>query len=163
MFYTLGQAAKATGKTKTTIQVAIKTGRMSASKDDLGRYQIDPAELHRVYPLTETEPSVLNAAAPKKDPEIQAQFDRLDSMIKFLQSQLEAKDEQIKAITLRLSPPTAAASPMPPSATPQPVAQAPEPVDDELEADRQEPEKLEPAAAPNCGSIFGRIFRRSAA
>ena len=52
MFYTLGQAAKATGKTKTTIQVAIKNGRMSASKDDLGRYQIDPAELHRVYPLT---------------------------------------------------------------------------------------------------------------
>jgi hypothetical protein len=156
MFYTLGQAAKATGKTKTTIQVAIKTGRMSASKDDLGRYQIDPAELHRVYPLTETEPSGLNAAAPQKDPEIQAQFDRLDSMIKFLQSQLEAKDEQIKAITLRLSPPTAAATPMPPPSMPEPVAQSPESVENE-------PKETASAPAPNRGSIFGRIFRRAAA
>ncbi len=49
MFYTLGQAAKATGITKTTIAEAIKKGRISAVKDDSGRYQIDPAELHRVY------------------------------------------------------------------------------------------------------------------
>ncbi len=163
MFYTLGQAAKATGKTKTTIQVAIKNGRMSASKDDLGRYQIDPAELHRVYPLTEIEPSGLNATSPQKDPEIQSQFDRLDRMIAFLQSQLEAKDEHIKSLTLRLSAPVPAAVPMPPPSTPEPVAQAPEPVEDELEADWQEPEKSEPAHAPNRGSIFGRIFRRAAA
>lgn len=50
MFYTLGTAAKATGKTKTAIAEAIKKSRISAAKDDLGRYQIDPAELHRVYP-----------------------------------------------------------------------------------------------------------------
>lgn len=50
MFYTLGTAAKATGKTKTAIAESIKKGRISASRDDFGRYQIDPAELHRVYP-----------------------------------------------------------------------------------------------------------------
>jgi hypothetical protein len=50
MPYTLGQAAKATGKSKSTLQVAIKKGRISATQDDLGQYQIDPAELHRVYP-----------------------------------------------------------------------------------------------------------------
>ena len=50
MFYTLGTAAKATGKTKTAIAEAIKKSRLSAVKDELGRYQIDPAELHRVYP-----------------------------------------------------------------------------------------------------------------
>lgn len=49
MPYTLGQAAKATGITKTTIAEAIKKGRISAVKDESGRYQIDPAELHRVY------------------------------------------------------------------------------------------------------------------
>jgi hypothetical protein len=49
MPYTLGQAAKAVGRTKATLQEAIKKGRISARKDDLGRYQIDPAELHRVY------------------------------------------------------------------------------------------------------------------
>ena len=50
MHYTLGQAAKATGKQKSTILESIKKGRISAIKDDFGRYQIDPAELHRVYP-----------------------------------------------------------------------------------------------------------------
>ncbi len=50
MPYTLGQAAKATGKQKSTILDSIRKGRISAAKDDFGRYQIDPAELHRVYP-----------------------------------------------------------------------------------------------------------------
>lgn len=50
MYKTLGQAAKATGKQKSTILDAIKKGRISATKDDAGRYKIDPAELHRIYP-----------------------------------------------------------------------------------------------------------------
>jgi excisionase family DNA binding protein len=55
MPYTLGQAAKATGITKTTIAEAIKKGRISAIKDDSGRYQIDPSELHRVYKPVSTQ------------------------------------------------------------------------------------------------------------
>lgn len=47
---TLGKAALETGKSKSTIAHAIKRGRMSASIDDKGQYQIDPAELFRVYP-----------------------------------------------------------------------------------------------------------------
>lgn len=50
MAYTLGQAAKAVGRSKPTLLEAIKKGRFSAVKDELGRYAIDPAELHRVYP-----------------------------------------------------------------------------------------------------------------
>ena len=48
--YTLGDAAKATGYTKSAISRAIQKGRISAHKDDFGRFVIDPAELHRVYP-----------------------------------------------------------------------------------------------------------------
>lgn len=51
MVYTLGQAAKAVGKSKATISKAIKSGRISASKSDKGVYSIDPSELHRVYPM----------------------------------------------------------------------------------------------------------------
>jgi hypothetical protein len=47
--YTLGEAAKATGKAKSTILRAIKNGTVSASKGPKGSYQIDPAELHRVF------------------------------------------------------------------------------------------------------------------
>jgi hypothetical protein len=50
--YTLGQAARATGKAKPTIARAIQTGRISASRSDDGSWAIDPAELHRVYPMT---------------------------------------------------------------------------------------------------------------
>lgn len=50
MFYSLQQAADATGKSKSTIQRAIKGGKISADMDAHGNYQINPAELHRVYP-----------------------------------------------------------------------------------------------------------------
>jgi septal ring factor EnvC (AmiA/AmiB activator) len=50
MKYSLSEAAKATGKNKTTIQRAIKNGKVSASKGDSGSYEIEPSELHRVFP-----------------------------------------------------------------------------------------------------------------
>ena len=50
-FLTLGQAAKATGRSKAGILDAIRGGRLSATRDDKNQWQIDPAELHRVYPL----------------------------------------------------------------------------------------------------------------
>ena len=52
MKYTLSQAAEATGKNKATIQRAIKSGKMSAPKNSSGAYEIDPAELHRVFDAT---------------------------------------------------------------------------------------------------------------
>ena len=52
--FTLKQAVEQSKKAKTTILDAIKSGRLSATKDENGRYQIDPAELFRVYqPTTE--------------------------------------------------------------------------------------------------------------
>lgn len=50
MSYTLGDAAKAVGKSKTTLHRAIKSGRISAIKSEDGSYSIDPSELHRVFP-----------------------------------------------------------------------------------------------------------------
>ena len=46
---TLNQAAKTCGRSKSTLLNAINSGRMSAAKDDRGRYAIDPAELHRAF------------------------------------------------------------------------------------------------------------------
>ena len=50
MKYTLSEAASATGKNKATIQRAIKSGKISAPKGESGSYEIDPSELHRVFP-----------------------------------------------------------------------------------------------------------------
>ncbi|MFP5510971.1 MAG: helix-turn-helix domain-containing protein [Alphaproteobacteria bacterium] len=68
MSYTLGDAAKATGKSKTTVHRAIKSGKISAAKVDDGSYSIDPAELHRVFPpVTGATPKVsLQRNAPEQ-------------------------------------------------------------------------------------------------
>jgi septal ring factor EnvC (AmiA/AmiB activator) len=50
MPYSLKHAATATGKSKPTILRAIQGGKISAEKDAQGEWQIEPAELHRVYP-----------------------------------------------------------------------------------------------------------------
>ena len=48
MAISLGEAARLTGLGKTTLARAIKAGRLSATRTDIGSYQIDP--LARVYP-----------------------------------------------------------------------------------------------------------------
>jgi hypothetical protein len=59
--FTLSEASKQTGKSRTAIHKSITRGRVSATKNDKGEWQIDPAELFRVYqPLNgqgEREPS----------------------------------------------------------------------------------------------------------
>jgi hypothetical protein len=48
--FTLGTASQATGCAKSTILRAIKAGRISATRDDIGQWAIDPSELFRVFP-----------------------------------------------------------------------------------------------------------------
>lgn len=50
------QAAKESHKTKKTILDAIKSKRMSASKNDKGHWEIDASELFRVFPKTGITP-----------------------------------------------------------------------------------------------------------
>lgn len=55
MKHTAGTAAKAVGKTKSTITKAIASGKLSAIKNDNGAWEIDVSELYRVYPPTPLE------------------------------------------------------------------------------------------------------------
>lgn len=50
MKYTAGQAAKATGVATATITRALKSGKISGKKGENGSWEIDPSELHRVFP-----------------------------------------------------------------------------------------------------------------
>tara|TARA_B100000795_G_scaffold207318_1_gene160785 strand:+ start:205 stop:606 length:402 start_codon:yes stop_codon:yes gene_type:complete len=52
MSYTLGEAAIACGKSKSTLSKAIKAGKISAFKNDHGAFEIEPSELFRLYPPT---------------------------------------------------------------------------------------------------------------
>jgi len=56
MPHTLREAAKAVGRDRSTLVRAIRTGRLSATRDvATGAWLIEPAELHRVYPPELTE------------------------------------------------------------------------------------------------------------
>ncbi len=56
MKWSLNQAAKEGRVSKATILRAIKSGRMSAPKNESGEYEIDPAEFYRVFPPTSSGP-----------------------------------------------------------------------------------------------------------
>lgn len=88
MVYTLGEAAKATGKSKATISKAIKLGRISAEKGETGIFKIDPSELHRVYPVT-VEREQVNASSKDSVNSEEA------VLIRELQARLEAAQERI--------------------------------------------------------------------
>jgi len=66
---TLNKAAKAAKKSKATILDAIQSGRLSAPKDELGRYQIDPSELFRVYPANDQATGTENQNRPHEEPQ----------------------------------------------------------------------------------------------
>lgn len=85
---TLLEAARETGRTKPAILKAIKRGSISATKNDAGEWQIDAAELFRVYPqvnargetadrpLSNTETLVELAVAQERLARIEAERDR---------------------------------------------------------------------------------------
>jgi len=54
--YTLTTAAAAVGRNKTAILRAINAGKIAVTKDKNGEWQIDPAELHRIYPPLRSAP-----------------------------------------------------------------------------------------------------------
>lgn len=51
MKHTLNAAAKLSGRAKSTISKAIKDGRLSATKNESGSFEIDGSELSRVFPF----------------------------------------------------------------------------------------------------------------
>jgi hypothetical protein len=53
--------------TKSTISRAIKDGRLSATKNEHGHFQIDPAELFRVYEPIERKDSEEQGATPERN------------------------------------------------------------------------------------------------
>ena len=86
--YTLGTAAKATGKSKATISKALKLGRISGHKGDDGVFQIDPAELHRVYPLT-------SQGEREETPKSVPQDTHTNILVRELETRLEAAQQRL--------------------------------------------------------------------
>lgn len=108
------QAAAAVGMTRQGIIKAIKTGRISAEKDQNGAWTIEPVELHRVY-----APVNQNAATAPQPVEsgLQAEITRLQALLEAeqrltstvtaraddLARRLDQSDEERRRLTLLLT------------------------------------------------------------
>ena len=106
MLYTLGQAAKACGKTKTTIANAIEKGRLSANKDDRGRYQIDASELDRVYKLDMRKLSNIDSTRPDDDTNFLIKIATLTAKLEAmgeLNRQIEAERDNLREQNSRIT------------------------------------------------------------
>jgi hypothetical protein len=114
MSYTLGEAAKATGKSKAALSRAIKLHRISAVKQDDGSFKIDPAELHRVYPAVQVEQSTqqlpVNADATAEIRELRAKLDAAveriidkDAVIDDLRHRLDGEAEERRKTQAQLT------------------------------------------------------------
>jgi excisionase family DNA binding protein len=111
--YTLGEAARAVGMSKPGIVKAIKNGRVSATRTDNGTYRIDPAELHRVYPLV-GQPEA--ESSQKLTVQLRGELDKWRVLaeergetIRDLRSRLDREGEERQRMTalLLLPPPVA--------------------------------------------------------
>jgi excisionase family DNA binding protein len=68
MSYTLAEAAAACGVDKSTVRRAVRSGRISGTRDEGGVWRIEPVELHRVFPPAVGRTEGDTAAAPLHAP-----------------------------------------------------------------------------------------------
>jgi hypothetical protein len=135
MKHTLGTAAKATGLSKTTIHRAIKSGKLSANRNENGSFEIDASELHRVYqpvtvnptleqPVTGTETALLS----QENAFLRLQLEREREFNRDLQAMLKHESEERRKLTSLLT--------------------------------HHQDQKDTPSAAKKENSLFNRIFKR---
>ena len=100
MRYTLGTAAKATGKAKSTILRAVKSGAVSATKAHDGSYEIEPSELHRVFPPNGAQQVASNDAQPNEEhsAERQRERDQMQATIDDLRARLDRSEDRVTAL-----------------------------------------------------------------
>src|SRR4051794_7186407 len=84
MAYSLTEAASAAGRNRSSILRAIKSGRLSATRDETtGEWRIEPVELHRLYPVADASGAApdRNSGAPAEIQELRARLADKDTTI----------------------------------------------------------------------------------
>lgn len=84
----LSQAAKATGKSKSTINRAIKNGKLSATRHEDGTYSIAASELFRAFPIGTSSGSEWIDTQPE-EPQDRTSMVRIEALEAALQRERE--------------------------------------------------------------------------
>ena len=88
----LSEAAIAAGIAKSTIWRAVKSGRISATRTVTGTYQVDPAELFRVFPAMSKNVEMKQPAPTRETgamAALEGQINALKEVSSLLKEQLE--------------------------------------------------------------------------
>ncbi len=97
MELSLIKAAEAVGKSKSTISRSIKSGKLSARKNDDGSYSIDASELYRVFPTTVTQ----HPNEPDRNPQGNTN-ETLEMKVSMLEDQLSRERDTVEDLRKRL-------------------------------------------------------------
>ena len=117
MYLSLNKAAKEAGISKSTLSEALNNGRLTAKKDERGRWQIDPAALFQAFP--KTSPNEQSVPTPNTEPntdlrieiaELRATLEAerkltesLSDQIGDLRSRLDREGEERRALTAMIT------------------------------------------------------------
>lgn len=103
MKFSATQAAERVGKSIPTITRAIKSGKLTASKRDGGGYDIDPAELFRVWPAISNDTDVteqkLGNETPNNDKVLEREIELLREMLEKAEKDRDGWKEQAQRVT----------------------------------------------------------------
>lgn len=101
MPYTLAEAAAATGMNKSSVLRAIKSGKISGSKNEMGEWLVEPVELHRVYsPVARTD---AGPAAPQRDAATDALVAELRASLADMRAQRDSWQQQAERLAIAAS------------------------------------------------------------
>ena len=101
--YSLKEAAESCGRGKPAILKAIQKGRISANKNQLGEWEIDPSELHRVYqPVSKVSTQEGNGGEHKESIKETLEIDAVRRENALLREQTEILKEERQDLRRRL-------------------------------------------------------------
>ena len=106
MALSLNRASKQGGVAKTTLQRALESGEISATKNDKGHWQIEESEFGRWLGTrsteqTETSPEI-QSGTPTGTPEKTTNVSALEAEVNLLRERLSDKDDVIADLRTRL-------------------------------------------------------------
>jgi hypothetical protein len=99
MSYTLAGAATATGQSKKSILRAIKDGKIAGTKDELGNWSIDSAQLHIVFPLVagQVDGDIEGDDAPRYSPaEVEALSEQIEALLRQAGARLRQQLDEVR-------------------------------------------------------------------
>lgn len=96
------QATKEAGIAKKTLLDALKTGRLSAEKDERGHWKIEPSELFRVFPRTSEHQSPEPQPTPHGNQENCIEIERLKAALDAEHRLTASLSDQVTDLRTRL-------------------------------------------------------------